>query len=135
MKKARFAKNRAFAFADAIRRAGTLLLDLGDGAGGAGLLASAAGNAGILVGHGSNVVELENALGAGVDANAASDALISINDRLGHGSSPLCAIHVGPGATGECASGFLGLNIPRGDVIASLEAPFYIPFAESAVTY
>ena len=85
MKKARFAKNRAFAFADAIRRAGKLLLDLGDGAGGAGLLASAAGNAGILVGHGSNVVELENALGAGVNANAAGDALVSINDRLSHG--------------------------------------------------
>ena len=114
---------------------GELLLDLGDGAGRASLLASAAGDAGILVGHGSNVVELKNALGASVDANATSDALISINDRLGHGSSPLCAIHVGPGATGECASSFLGLNIPRGDSIASLEASFFIPFAESALVY
>ena len=114
-------------------RGSCLLLDLGDGAGRAGLLASAAGDAGVLVGHGSNVVELENALGAGVDADAAGDALVSINDRLGHDGNPLCAMYSSPGDTGECAPSCSALNIPREGIIATLERVIYIPFAESTV--
>ena len=69
-------------------RSGWVLVldDLGDGTGGAGVLASAAGNAGILVGNGGDVVQLENASGAGVNANATSDALVGINYGMSHGS-------------------------------------------------
>lgn len=66
---------------------GLLLLDdLGDRAGGASVLASATGDAGILVSDGSDVLELQNASGAGVDANATSDALVGINYGMSHGS-------------------------------------------------
>ena len=60
-----------------------LLDDLGDRAGGASVLASATGDAGIL---GSDVLELQDASGAGVDANATSDALVGINYGMSHGS-------------------------------------------------
>ena len=63
-----------------------LLDDLGDRAGGASVLASATGDAGVLVGDGSDVLELQNASGAGVDANATSDALVGINYGMSHGS-------------------------------------------------
>ena len=63
-----------------------LLDDLGDRASGASVLASAAGDAGVLVGDGSDVLELQNASGAGVDANATSDALVGINYGMSHGS-------------------------------------------------
>ena len=43
-----------------------LLDDLGDRAGGASVLASATGDAGVLVSDGSDVLELQNASGAGV---------------------------------------------------------------------
>ena len=52
-----------------------LLDDLGDRASGASVLASATG-----------VLELQNASGAGVDANATSDALVGINYGMSHGS-------------------------------------------------
>ena len=55
-----------------------LLDDLGDRASGASVLASATGDAGVL--------ELQNAGGAGVDANATSDALVGINYGMSHGS-------------------------------------------------
>lgn len=63
-----------------------LLDDLGDRAGGASVLASATGDAGVLVSNGSDVLELQNASGAGVDANATSDALVGINYGMSHGS-------------------------------------------------
>ena len=69
-----------------MRRERLLLDDLGDRAGRARVLANATGDAGILVGHGSGVLELQNALGAGVDANATSDALVGINYGMSHGS-------------------------------------------------
>ena len=68
-----------------------LVGDLGDGASGASLLASAATSAGILVDDGGYVLELQNAAGAGVDADATGDALIGINNRMCHGSSSLLA--------------------------------------------
>ena len=63
-----------------------LLDDLGDRASGASVLASATGDAGVLVSDGSDVLELQNASGAGVDANATSDALVGINYGMSHGS-------------------------------------------------
>lgn len=63
-----------------------LLDDLGDRASGASVLAGAAGNAGILVSDGSDVVELQNTSGASVNANATSDALVGINYGMSHGS-------------------------------------------------
>ncbi len=66
-----------------------VLDDLGDGAGGASLLARTAGNAGVLVLDLSvRVAELENARGAGVNANAAGNALVSINNWMGHDVFP-----------------------------------------------
>ena len=56
-----------------------LLNDLGDRASGASVLASATGDAGVLVSD-------QNASGAGVDANATSDALVGINYGMSHGS-------------------------------------------------
>ena len=64
-----------------------VLGDLGDGTGGAGLLAGAAGHAGVLVLDGGNVLELENVAGAGVDADAAGDALVSVDNGMGHDDS------------------------------------------------
>ena len=61
-----------------------LLDDLGDRASGASVLASATGDAGVLVSDGSDVLELQNASGAG--ANATSDALVGINYGMSHGS-------------------------------------------------
>ena len=66
-----------------------VLGDLGDGAGGASVLAGAAGHAGILVGDSGDVVQLENAGRASVDADAADDALVGIDDRMSHGKPPL----------------------------------------------
>ena len=63
-----------------------LLDDLGDRASGASVLASATGDAGILVSDGGDVLKLQNASGAGVDANATSDALVGINYGMSHGS-------------------------------------------------
>lgn len=63
-----------------------VLDDLGDRASGASVLASATGDAGILVSDGSDVLELQNTSGAGVDANATSDALVGINYGMSHGS-------------------------------------------------
>ena len=63
-----------------------LLGDLGDGAGRAGVLADTAADAGILIGHGSDVLKLQDALRAGVNANAAGDALVGINYRMSHDS-------------------------------------------------
>ena len=65
----------------------SLLVDnLGDGTSRARILANAAGDAGILVGNGGNVLELQYTLGAGVNANATSDALFGINYGMSHGS-------------------------------------------------
>lgn len=66
-----------------------VLGDLGDGTGRASVLAGAAGHAGILVGDGGDVVQLQNAGRASVNANAASDALVSFNNRMSHGIPPL----------------------------------------------
>lgn len=69
-------------------RSGWVLVldDLGDGAGGAGLHALAAGDAVLLVGHnGALVAELKGVGGAGVNAHAAADALVGIDNRMGHG--------------------------------------------------
>lgn len=74
-----------------------VLSDLGDRAGGAGILANAAGDAGILVNYGRNVLDLQNALGAVVNADAAGDALIGINNWMCHSGPPL----VVPDAVGE----------------------------------
>ena len=71
-----------------------LLDDLGDRASGASVLASATGDAGVLVSNAysvyisyyTDVLELQNASGAGVDANATSDALVGINYGMSHGS-------------------------------------------------
>ena len=61
-----------------------VLGDLGDGAGGASLLASTASSAGILVHNSGDVLELKNATGAGVNANAAGDALVGTDDGVRH---------------------------------------------------
>ena len=66
-----------------------VLSDLGDRAGRAVLLAHAAGDAGILVNHGRNVLELQNALGAIVNADAAGDALIGSDNRMSQNNPPL----------------------------------------------
>ena len=58
-----------------------LLDDLGDRAGGASVLASATGDAGILVSDGSDVLELQNTM-----AHPVSDALVGINYGMSHGS-------------------------------------------------
>ena len=63
-----------------------LLDDLGDRARRAAVEAHAATNAGVLVHHSGDVLELQNASGAGVDANATSDALVGINYGMSHGS-------------------------------------------------
>ena len=76
-----------------------VLGDLGDGAGGAGLLAGATGNAGVLVLDGGNVLELEDVAGAGVDADAAGNALVGVNNRMGHDDS-LHRVLVVPGWLG-----------------------------------
>ena len=83
-----------------------LLDDLGDRAGGASVLASATGDAGILVSDGSDVLELQNASGAGVDANATSDALVGINYGMSHGS--FLSVALGPGEGRQ----LIGFNIP-----------------------
>lgn len=87
--------------------------DLGDRAGGAGVLANATGDAGILVGHGRDVLELEDALGAGVDADATGDALIGIDYGMCHGISSLRARRV----KAMCAGGSKQ-NITRRRVFA-----------------
>ena len=62
-----------------------VLGDLGDGAGRAGLLAGAAGDAGVSVDDlGVLVAELQDAGGAGVNANAAVDALVGTDDGVRH---------------------------------------------------
>ena len=77
-----------------------LLDDLGDGAHGALLDALAAGHAGLFVHDRAGAADdLENLLGARIAANAATDALISIDNRVGHDElllvlnrrAPLCA--------------------------------------------
>lgn len=66
-----------------------VLGDLGDGAGRASVKAGAAGDAGVTVGDGGDVLELEDAGRAGVDADTAGDALVSINDRMSHNKNLL----------------------------------------------
>lgn len=71
-----------------------VLGDLGDGAGRAGLLAGAAGDAGVGVDDlGVLVAELQDAGGAGVNANAAGDALVSIDYGVSHDRSLLQKSH------------------------------------------
>ena len=67
-----------------------VLGDLGDRAGRARLLANAASDAGILVDYGRDVLDLKNALGAVVNADATGDALIGIDNRMCH-SFLLCS--------------------------------------------
>lgn len=81
-----------------------VLGNAGDGASGASVLASAAGNAGILVGNGGDVVDLKDASRASVGADAASDALVGLDDRMSHGKTS----SVAPDATGERAAGLYG---------------------------
>ena len=80
-----------------------VLSDLGDGAGGASLLASTASSAGILVHNSGDVLELKNATGAGVNANAAGDALVSIDYGVSHDRSLLqkCHSNVNPSCWGS----------------------------------
>lgn len=66
-----------------------VLSDLGDRASRAAVEAHAAGDAGILVHYRGDVLELQDALGAIVDADAASDARIGINNRMSHSNPPL----------------------------------------------
>ena len=66
-----------------------VLSDLGDGAGGASLLASTASSAGILVHNSGDVLELKNATRAGVNANATGDALVGIDYGMSHDFSSL----------------------------------------------
>ena len=62
-----------------------VLDDLGDGAHGAFLDAVAAGDAAVLVDDlGGAVDDLENLLRASIDANAATDAVVSFNDWMRH---------------------------------------------------
>ena len=67
-------------------REGLLLDDRGDRASGASVLASATGDAGVLVSDGGDVLELQNASGTGVDANATRDALVGTYYGMRHGS-------------------------------------------------
>ena len=83
-----------------------LLGDLGDRARGAGILAGTATHARILVGHNGDVVDLEHAGRAGVDANATSDALVGINYGMSHGS--FLSVALGPGEGRQ----LIGFNIP-----------------------
>lgn len=69
-----------------------VLSDLGNRASRAIVLANAAGDAGILVNHGGDVLKLENALGAVVDADTTGDALVGINNGMGHSIPPLIAL-------------------------------------------
>ena len=108
-----------------------VLGDLGDSASRARVLANAAGDAGILVGHGSGVLELQNALGAGVDANATSDALVGIN----YGMSHVSFLSVAPART--CDERRLVRSL-KYHVRTRLQYPrpaIYIPFAEYAAAY
>lgn len=72
-------------------------------------------DAGVLVSDGSDVLELQNASGAGVDANATSDALVGINYGMSMVVSSLLT-----DATGDARRFDSGKNIPR-------ERPFAIP--------
>ena len=66
-----------------------VLDDLGDGAHRALLDAIAAGDAGFLVHDLDGAADdLEDFLRAGVNADAATDALISFDNRMGHDRSP-----------------------------------------------
>ena len=103
-----------------------VLGDLGDGTGGAGVLAGTAGDAGILVGDGGDVVQLENAGRASVNADAAGDALVSINNRMSHDKPPLLR----PVPQAKRQRVFLKRKIPRGSFNASLGTGQYRPFAE-----
>ena len=85
-----------------------VLSDLGDGAGGASLLASTASSAGILVHNSGDVLELKNATGAGVNANATGDALVGIDYGMSHDFSSLLT-----GATDDARRFDSGKNIPR----------------------
>ena len=63
-----------------------VLDDFGDGAHGAFLNAVATSDAAVLVHDlGGAVDDLENLLRASVNANAATDAIVSFNDWMGHG--------------------------------------------------
>lgn len=105
-----------------------VLGDLGDGAGRAGVKASAAGHASIAVGDSGNVLELENAGRAGVDADTAGDALVSINDRMSHGNNLLsyarCQNRRGNGSV--CSVRY---HAPR--LTQPLTAVFSLPFTDS----
>ena len=68
------------------------------------------------------VAQLDNALGASVNANAASDALVSINNRMSHNVPPLCY----PTSVVE----FSLNNIPRRPGIAMLGNRLFPPFTE-----
>lgn len=107
-----------------------VLSDLGDGAGGASLLASTASSAGILVHNSGDVLELENATGAGVNANATGDALVGIDYGMSHDFSSLLT-----GATGDAHRFDSGKNIPRARWFAIPVGRIFIPFAESMVAY
>ena len=85
-----------------------VLSDLGDGAGGPSLLASTASSAGILVHNSGDVLELKNATGAGVNANATGDALVGIDYGMSHDFSSLLT-----GATDDARRFDSGKNIPR----------------------
>lgn len=62
-----------------------VLDDLGDGAGGAVVEALTASDAVLLVSHYRGLVaELQGVSGAYVNAHAAADALIGIDNRMGH---------------------------------------------------
>ena len=100
--------------------------DLSDGTGGAGVLAGAAGDAGILVGDGGDGVQLENASRANVNADAAGDALVSIDNRVSHDKPPLLR----PVPQAKRQRVFLKRKIPRGSFNASLGTGQYRPFAE-----
>lgn len=99
---------RASLHASCSRGLELVLSDLSDGAGGASLLASTASSAGILVHNSGDVLELKNATGAGVNANATGDALVGIDYGMSHDFSSLLT-----GATGDVHRFDSGKNIPR----------------------
>ena len=69
-----------------------ILDDLGDGAHGALLDAVTTSDASILVGNLDDTADnFQNAFRAGINADAAADALISFDNRMGHSNSFVCA--------------------------------------------
>lgn len=107
-----------------------VLSDLGDGAGGASLLASTASSAGILVHNSGDVLELKNATGAGVNANATGDAPVGIDYGMSHDFSSLLT-----GATDDARRFDSAKTYHAPDGLQYPARCIFIPFAESTAAY